>query len=162
MLAYRKLVKAAQVTIQQANKSCQPCKPALPKQPKNWLKTLETFLPRAEQVVDQTIRRVFQQEKVPASQKIVSLFEPHTDIIRRNKAHKPTEYGTKVWLDEVEGGLVTRWKVLEVIPTTTSSGLSVWNTTTSSSATRPIKPAAIAAFIHLAMNVSLKSRVSSE
>jgi IS5 family transposase len=78
--------------------------------------TLETFLPRARQVVDQTVRRVLRQEKVPAAEKIVSIFEPHTDIIRRNKAHKPTEYGHKVWLDEVDGGIVTRWEVLEGNP----------------------------------------------
>ncbi|RPI92832.1 MAG: hypothetical protein EHM39_13320 [Chloroflexi bacterium] len=42
----------------------------------------------------------------------MSIFEPHTDIIQRNKAHKPTEYGHKVWLDEVDGGIVTRWDVL--------------------------------------------------
>ena len=76
------------------------------------------YFPNAQQVVTQTIRRVLQQEKVPASEKIVSIFESHTDIIplagiiRRNKAHKPTEYGHKVWLDEVDGGIVTRWDVL--------------------------------------------------
>ena len=53
---------------------------------------------------------------VPATQKIVSLFEPHTDIIRRQKAGKDTEFGHKVWLDEVDGGLVTRWQVLEGNP----------------------------------------------
>ena len=78
--------------------------------------TLETFIPRAEQVIDQTIRRVFQDEKVPAEDKIVSIFEPHTAIIRRGKAGKPVEYGRKVWLDEVEGGLITRWEVLDGNP----------------------------------------------
>ena len=72
---------------------------------------LETFFPRAEQGVSQAVRRVFQDEKVPASEKIVSLFETHTAIIRRNKAREPTEYGHKVWLDEVDGGIVTRWQV---------------------------------------------------
>ena len=62
------------------------------------------------------MRRVFQGEKVPAGEKIVSLFEPHSAIIRRNKARKPTEYGHKVWLDEVDGGIVTRWQVLEGNP----------------------------------------------
>jgi IS5 family transposase len=116
MVAYRKLVKAAQVTIQQAQQVLPALQASTAKAAEKLAETLETFLPRAEQVVDQTIRRVFQQEKVPASQKIVSLFEPHTNIIRRNKAHKPTEYGHKVWLDEVDGGLVTRWEVLEGNP----------------------------------------------
>jgi IS5 family transposase len=41
----------------------------------------------------------------------VSLFEPHTAIVRRGKAHVPAEFGRKVVLDEVDGGLVTRYVV---------------------------------------------------
>jgi len=114
--AYRKLIRAAETTIEQA----QQVLPLLQKQPadqaQKLAQTLETFLPRAQQVVAQTVRRVLHQEKVPAGEKIVSIFEPHSDIIRRNKAHKPTEYGHKVWLDEVDGGIVTRWDVLEGNP----------------------------------------------
>jgi IS5 family transposase len=64
------------------------------------------------QVIEQTTRRILDQEKIPAGEKIVSMFEAHRNIIQRNKARLPTEYGHKVWLDEVEGELVTRWKVL--------------------------------------------------
>ena len=78
--------------------------------------TLTTFLPRVEQVIQQTVRRVFDQESVPASEKTVSLFEPHTCIIRRQKAGKETEFGRKVWLDEVEGGIVTHWSILDGNP----------------------------------------------
>jgi transposase, IS5 family len=114
--AYRKLIKATQQTIEQAQQVL-PALQAVPdKGAKKLSAILETFIPRAEQVVSQTVRRVLQDEKVPAGEKIVSLFEPHTDIIRRNKARKPTEYGHKVWLDEVDGGIVTRWQVLEGNP----------------------------------------------
>ena len=47
-------------------------------------------------VIDQTDRRVFKNEKVPASEKIVSFFEEHTDIIV--KGRRDTEYGHKVFL----------------------------------------------------------------
>jgi len=47
-------------------------------------------------VIDQTDRRVFKSEKVPASEKIVSFFEDHTDIIV--KGRRDTEYGHKVFL----------------------------------------------------------------
>lgn len=47
-------------------------------------------------VIDQTERRVFKGEKVPASEKIVSLFEDHTDIIV--KGRRDTEYGHKIFL----------------------------------------------------------------
>lgn len=113
---YRKLIRAAEATLEQAKQVLPVLQEQAAHQAQKLAQTLETFLPRAEQVVDQTIRRVLQQEKVPASEKIVSIFEAHTDIIRRNKAHKPTEYGHKVWLDEVDGGLVTRWDVLSGNP----------------------------------------------
>jgi transposase, IS5 family len=77
---------------------------------------LETFLPRAEQVIDQTTRRILQGEQVPASEKIVSLFEEHTDIICRGKESRPVEYGHKVWLNEVEGGLVSHYRMLDGNP----------------------------------------------
>ncbi len=48
-------------------------------------RTLETFVPLAEKVVDQSKRRVFKGESVPAHKKVLSLFEPHTDIICRGK-----------------------------------------------------------------------------
>lgn len=47
-------------------------------------------------VMDQTERRVFKGEQVPASEKIVSLFETHTDIIVKKR--RETEFGHKVFL----------------------------------------------------------------
>jgi IS5 family transposase len=114
--AYRKLVKATQATIQQARQVLAVLQAGATKETERLAAMLETFIPRAEQVVDQAVRRVFHGEKVPANEKIVSIFEPHSDIIRRNKARKPTEYGHKVWLDEVDGGVVTHWRVLEGNP----------------------------------------------
>jgi IS5 family transposase len=116
MRAYHKLVKATQQTIEQAQQVLPALQAVTGKEAEKLSETLETFIPQAKQVVSQTVRRVFQAEKVPAGEKIVSLFEPHTAIIRRNKARKPTEYGHKVWLDEVDGGIVTRWQVLEGNP----------------------------------------------
>jgi IS5 family transposase len=116
MQAYRRLVKATQTTIKQAQQVLSALQVVTGKEADRLTEVLETFVPRAEQVVSQTVRRVFQGEKVPAGEKIVSLFEPHSAIIRRNKARKPTEYGHKVWLDEVDGGIVTRWQVLEGNP----------------------------------------------
>jgi IS5 family transposase len=43
--------------------------------------TLEEIILLTEKVIDQTIRRVINKESVPATEKIVSIFEPHTDII---------------------------------------------------------------------------------
>ena len=55
-------------------------------------------------VMDQTERRVFKNEKVPASEKIVSLFETHTDIIVKDR--RDTEYGHKIFLTSGPSNLV--------------------------------------------------------
>jgi len=49
-----------------------------------------------DKVIDQTDRRVFKGEKVPASEKVVSFFEDHTDIIVKKR--RETEYGHKIFL----------------------------------------------------------------
>jgi IS5 family transposase len=77
---------------------------------------LNTFLPRVARVIDQTVRRVLAGEKVPADEKLVSLFEPETAIIRKGKPARPTEFGRVVWLDEVEGGLVSGYRILDGNP----------------------------------------------
>jgi transposase, IS5 family len=69
-----------------------------------------------ERVVWQTERRVLKGEEVLATEKLVSIFEPHTAIIRRGKAPNTTEFGRKVWLSEVEGGLVSGLWILEGNP----------------------------------------------
>ena len=116
---YRKLVQIAQRSVSQAKQVLAALEESSLQEAQGLKATLETFIPRAEQVIEQTIRRVFLDEKVPADEKIVSIFEPHTAIIRRGKAGKPVEYGRKVWLDEVEGGIVTRWEVLDGNPSDT-------------------------------------------
>jgi transposase, IS5 family len=74
--------------------------------------TLDRTTPLVEQVIRQTERRVLHGETVPANAKLVSLFEPHSAIVRRGKAHMPAEFGRKIVLGEVDGGLVTRYAVL--------------------------------------------------
>ena len=78
--------------------------------------TITHFIPLARQVIQQATRRVLQGEQVPASEKIVSLFEEHTNIIRRGKQARPVEYGHKLWLNEVEGGLVSHYRILDGNP----------------------------------------------
>jgi IS5 family transposase len=71
------------------------------------------YLPLVHQVIDQTRQRVLEGLSVPASNKVVSLFEPHTAIICRGKA-KPndTEFGRKLWYGEVDGGLISEYRLL--------------------------------------------------
>lgn len=79
--------------------------------------TLEHFLPLMQRVIAQTTRRVFDGQAVPAPEKVVSLFEPHTAIIQRGKAPpRDTEFGRKVWYSEVDGGLVSEYRILPGCP----------------------------------------------
>src|SRR5215468_4204695 len=69
-----------------------------------------------DRVLDQAERRILKGEKVPASEKIYSIFEPHTDLIKRGKVNKPVEFGHKVFLAESACGLVTQYRVLDGNP----------------------------------------------
>lgn len=84
----------------------------------------EHYLPLVQRIVHQTRQRVLAHRVVAAAHKVVSLFEPHTAIIRRGKA-KPheTEFGRRIWLSEVEGGLITEWHVLRGNPSDTAHWL---------------------------------------
>ena len=73
---------------------------------------IQRTAPLVQQVIAQTERRVLHGESVPASAKLVSLVEPHTAIVRRGKAHLPAEFGRKILLDEVDGGVITRYAVM--------------------------------------------------
>ena len=71
------------------------------------------YLPLVRQVISQTRQRVLEGLSVPASDKVVSLFEPHTAIICRGKAKpKDTEFGRKLWYGEVDGGLISEYRIL--------------------------------------------------
>jgi IS5 family transposase len=74
----------------------------------NLAKTLDHVIPLVGQVGPHTTRRVLQGEAVPASETLVSLFEPHTAIIRQGNPGTPTEFGRALWLDAVEGGIISR------------------------------------------------------
>lgn len=65
---------------------------------------IKHILVLGKRVVDQTERRVLRGESVPAVEKIVSIFEPHTDIIVKDR--RETFYGHKVCLTSGSSGLV--------------------------------------------------------
>jgi transposase, IS5 family len=74
---------------------------------------LAHYVPLVTHVIRQAHRRVLDGEVVPAQEKILSLFEPHTQVIQRNKPGKSVEFGRKLWLDEVDGGIISRYAILE-------------------------------------------------
>ena len=71
---------------------------------------LERMIPLVRQVMHQARERVFKgNTHVPG--KLVSLFEPHTEVIRKGKASKPTEFGKMVKVQEAEAQIVTHYEV---------------------------------------------------
>ncbi len=75
---------------------------------------MERIVTLAVKVIDQTKRRVIKNEKVPASEKIVSIFEPHTDIIVKDR--REPLFGHKVCLTGGKSNLILDCMILEGNP----------------------------------------------
>lgn len=76
---------------------------------------LETMIPRVQQVIGQTRERVLKGNARVAG-KIVSLFEPQTEVIRKGKAAKPTEFGKMVKIQEAEQQIISHYDVYDARP----------------------------------------------
>ncbi len=77
---------------------------------------IDRYCGLGDRVIDQARRRVIEGEQVPNAEKIYSIFEPHTDLIKRGKVRTPVEFGHKVFLAESAQGLITQYKVLKGNP----------------------------------------------
>jgi IS5 family transposase len=113
---YRKLLGVTRASVKQARQVAKVLREVPTQAADRVAKQIEHFVPLVEQVVRQATRRVLRGESVPAQDKIVSLFEPHTDIIRRGKPGRTAEFGHKVWIDEVDGAIVSDYRVLDGNP----------------------------------------------
>lgn len=78
---------------------------------------IDHYVQLAEKVINQTQRRVIGGEKVDASDKVVSIFEPHTDIIKKDR--RDTYYGHKICLTGGASNLILDCLVLEGNPADT-------------------------------------------
>jgi IS5 family transposase len=114
---YRKLLRTTQETLDHARQAIPIIRRYGGLAGEGLADNLWHYLPLVERVIDQTRRRVVQRESVPASEKLVSLFEPHTAIIKRGKpAPRDTEFGRKIMLDEVDGGIIADYRILRGNP----------------------------------------------
>src|SRR5918998_2913206 len=110
--AYTKLLEIAQASRRQAVRVREALQEQGSQQARRVREHLDRFLPLVDQALEQARRRVLLGEQVPAGEKLLSLFEPETQSIRRHKAGKPTEFGRKLWLGEVEGGIISEYRLL--------------------------------------------------
>src|SRR2546422_7321709 len=115
---YRELLSLTRKVINQAQRVLAEVKqsPRRRRAPLEGLaQSLETMVVRVRQVVRQTRIRIFAGDtKSPG--KIVSVFEPHTEIIRKGKASKPNEFGKLVKIQEAEDQIVTHYEVFAERP----------------------------------------------
>src|SRR6202171_5907220 len=77
---------------------------------------IEHFCDLGDRVLNQSRRRVLDGEQVATAEKLYSIFEPHTDLIKRGKVQTPIEFGHKVFLAESARGLITQYDVLDGNP----------------------------------------------
>lgn len=109
--SYKKLLKLARNTKQCLIEASYKLKNACNKgecidarQVDKWTTDVENLLPLVDAVISQSERRVIRGEKVPAQEKVFSLFEPHTDIIVKDR--RMVQYGHKLNLARGKSGLI--------------------------------------------------------
>ena len=111
--AYAELIAIAQASLAQARHVSQALGHLPEARAQRLAQALVAFLPVVEQALGQAVRRVVYNEALPAAEKVVSLCEPHTQIIRRGKpGPRETEFGHKVNYAEVEGGFISDWQLM--------------------------------------------------
>ena len=101
---YRRLLRLARRTLGYVDGALPAVAPRHAPWAQRWKRDVAHYADLLRRVMDQAERRVLQGESVPAADKIVSLFEPHTDIVR--KGGRDTFYGHKVNLATGRSGLV--------------------------------------------------------
>jgi IS5 family transposase len=74
---------------------------------------LADFLPSMAMVVEQARRAQIDGEKVPAADRVFSIFEPHTELIMRGRRGKPVEFGHMVLLCQSPEKIITDYDVME-------------------------------------------------
>jgi IS5 family transposase len=100
---YRELIRTTRVTLAYLQQAAAQLATTADGAVALWQAKVDHYRPLIEQVIAQTERRVLAGEAVPASDKLVSLFEPHADIIRKGRE---VEYGHKLNLTTGRSGLI--------------------------------------------------------
>ncbi len=110
---YQKLIETTEQMVRQSQQVMAALAGQNGQQAKRLLTQAKEVLPLVQRVITQTRTRVLSGKKMASDQKVLSLCEPHTRAIPRHKGGALVEFGRHVILDEVEGGIVTRYQILE-------------------------------------------------
>ena len=101
---YRELIAAAQATRAELQAVAEGLAETVGMAAERWRARVDHYLPLIARIIAQSERRVLKGEAVPASEKLVSLFEPHADIIV--KGGRDVQYGHKLNLATGKSGLI--------------------------------------------------------
>lgn len=111
---YRELLQKASVITQRARELCVTL--TLPNATVADIfgrNTLQAFIARTERVMDTATRRILNDESVPNSEKLFSVFEPHTQLYKRGKAGEPIQFGRQVLVFEDAAGFIVKSVVMK-------------------------------------------------
>ncbi len=72
---------------------------------------LAHYIPNVEKIIIQAEQRVFQGVKLAADEKVYSLFEEHTELLKRGKAGKPIEFGHKILIAQTSEKFIHHYQV---------------------------------------------------
>jgi transposase, IS5 family len=101
---YRELIAAVQATRAELQTVAEGLPETVGMAAERWRAGVNHYLPLIARIIDQSERRVLKGEAVPAGEKLVSLFEPHADIIV--KGGREVQYGHKLNLATGKSGLI--------------------------------------------------------
>lgn len=113
---YKDLIKVANEVFHMASLCCRQLENSVHLEAIVLHDELDHYLTLAAAAIDQCERRVLKGETVPAEEKVVSIFEEHTDIIKRGKSQSPTEFGHKVLVTSGKSGLITQYQTFRGNP----------------------------------------------
>lgn len=111
---YRELLQKATAITQRAHQLCVTL--TLPNATADDVfgpNTLQAFIARTERVIDTATRRILNGESVPNSDKLFSVFEPHTQLYKRGKAGEPIQFGRQVLVFEDAAGYILKPVVMK-------------------------------------------------
>ncbi len=74
---------------------------------------IERVLSLVKNVIDQSYRSIINGEKVPATERIFSIFEEHTELLKRGKVNKPVEFGHMVTIGQTREKFISYYNVEE-------------------------------------------------
>jgi IS5 family transposase len=108
---YKDLLKVTEKTVSSSKTAARALESSISPDPAKMAlalaisEDLKECIPLAERVIDQTTRRIIYDEQVPAEEKVFSIFEPHTDIIKKDR--RETFYGHKICLTSGKSNLIS-------------------------------------------------------